>query len=215
MIGSTHFAGLDWVIGICKVTWSIMLDFQAVREGKITVADLVSSLSVSDLRELTEEMVATILEMTADCIDADVVFVPDDPEAHDPYAEIAEEVDMPWTLGHVIVHTTASAEESAAIAAELARGVRYHGRSRYETPWREMTSIERCRHRLAESQRMRLASLEMWPQEPHLENGYRIWKDEPKVNATGRFVLGLMHEESHLEQITEIVRQSKAARGNQ
>jgi hypothetical protein len=32
------------------------------------------------------------------------------------------------------------------------------------------------------------------------------------VNAIGRFVLGLMHEESHLAQIREIVRQARAAR---
>jgi hypothetical protein len=33
------------------------------------------------------------------------------------------------------------------------------------------------------------------------------------VNAIGRFVLGLMHEESHLGQIGEIVRQARAVRG--
>jgi hypothetical protein len=191
-----------------------MLDFQAVREEKISFADLVADISVGDLRDLTEEIIATILDLTAGCNDSDVIFEPQDPEAHDPYAETAEEVDIAWTLGHVIVHTTASAEESAAIASELARGVRYHGRSRHEVPWEEMRTIDACRRRLAESRRMRLASLEMWPQEPHLENGYKIWKDEPRVNAIGRFVLGVMHEEEHLEQIAEIVRQAKAARGD-
>ena len=58
---------------------------------------------------------------------------------------------------------------------------------------------------------MRLASLEMWPDEPHLENGYKVLKGEPQVNAIGRFVLGLMHEEEHLEQIADIVLQAKAA----
>jgi hypothetical protein len=190
-----------------------MLDFQAVREGKSSFADLIAGVSVSDLRDLTDELIDTILDLIAECNDADMTFEPHDPEAHDPYAETAEEVDIAWTLGHVIVHTTASAEESAAIAAELARGVRYHGRSRYEVPWQEMRTIEDCRYRLAESRQMRLASLEMWPQEPHLENGYWIWKGEPKVTAIGRFVLGLMHEEEHLEQIAEIVRQAKIPRG--
>lgn len=46
-----------------------------------------------------------------------------------------DDVHLAWNLGHVIVHTMASAEESAALAAELARGVEYHGRSRYEVPW--------------------------------------------------------------------------------
>lgn len=119
---------------------------------------------------------------------------------------------MPWTLGHVIVHTTASAEESAAIAAELARGVAYHDRSRHEVPWTEVQTIAGCRQRLEESRRMRLASLRMWPDAAHLENEYQAWANGPTVNAVGRFVLGLMHEESHLEQIAEIVRQARAAR---
>ena len=120
---------------------------------------------------------------------------------------------MPWTLGHVIVHCTASAEESAAVAAELARGVEYHGRSRYEVPWQEMRTLAGCQQRLEESRRMRLASLAMWPDAPHLENGYEVWPDRPPVNAIGRFVLGLMHDESHLDQIEEIVRQARAVRG--
>jgi hypothetical protein len=191
-----------------------MLDFQAVRDKRKTFADLVSDLSIDDLRELTEVMINQSLDIIRDCIDADVVFEPDDPEAYDAFAETPEEVDLPWTLGHVIVHTTASAEESAAVAAELARGVEYHGRSRYEVPWGEIETLEGCRRRLEESRRIRLGSLEMWPDEPHLENRYEVWKDEPMVNAIGRFVLGLMHEESHLGQMAEIVRQAKVARGH-
>jgi hypothetical protein len=111
------------------------------------------------------------------------------------------------------VHITASAEEAAALAAELARGVEYHGRSRYEVPWEEMRTIGGCRQRLEESRRMRLGSLAMWPEEAHLENEYEAWSDGPMVNAMGRFVLGLMHDESHLGQIEEIVRQAQVARG--
>ena len=60
---------------------------------------------------------------------------------------------------------------------------------------------------------MRLASLEMWPNEAHLENVHEVWPDRPMVNAIGQFVLGLMHEESHLKQIEEIVHQAQVARG--
>jgi hypothetical protein len=189
-----------------------MLDFQAVRDGTITFSELVEGLARDDVRDLTHEMIDTILSLIADCLDADVVFEPDDPAADDPFAATPEEVHMPWTLGHVVVHTTASAEESAAVAAELARGVEYHGRSRYEVPWQEMHTIEGCCHRLEESRRMRLASLEMWPDEPHLDNVYEVWPDSPGVNAVGRFVLGLMHEESHLGQIADIVQQARLAR---
>jgi hypothetical protein len=191
---------------------SLMLDFAAVRNGEMTLGELVAALTVDDLRALTDEMIDTVLDLVADCTDADVVFEPEDPGAHDPYAERAEDVHLAWNLGHVIVHITASSEEAAALAAELARGVEFHGRSRYETPWQEMTTIEACHQRLAESRRMRLASLEMWPDEPHLENEHQAWEKGPTVNAVGRFVLGLMHADSHLEQIAEIVRQAAAPR---
>lgn len=190
-----------------------MLNFQAVRSGEITFADLVGHLTVDDLRDLTNELAGTMLGMIAGCVDADVVFEPLDPAADDPFAATPEEVHMAWILGHVIVHTTASAEESAAVAAELARGVEYRGRSRYEVPWQQMRTIAGCRQRLEESRRMGLASLGMWPAEPHLDNVYEIWAGRPKVNAIGRYVLGLMHAEDHWGQIEEIVRQARAARG--
>ena len=138
-----------------------MLDFQAVRDKQIKFSKLVADLTRDDLRDLTTEMVDTMLGLIADCGDADVTFEPDDPKADDPFAEKQEDVRLAWNLGHVIVHVTASAEESAALAAEMARGVAFHGRSRYETPWQQATTIEMCRRRLEESRRMRLASLEM------------------------------------------------------
>ena len=189
-----------------------MLNFKAVRDKEITFAELVADLTREDLRDLTNEMIDTILNLIADCADAEVFFEPLDPDAHDPFATRPEDVDLAWNLGHVIVHITASSEESAALAAELARGVTFHGRSRYETPWETMRTITSCRQRLEESRLMRLASLEMWPDEPHLNNVYQPWPEAPEVNAIGRFVLGLMHDDSHIGQIAEIVRQAKAAR---
>ena len=182
-----------------------MLDFKAVRDKRITLAELVAGLTRDDMGTLTHEMVDTMLGLIADCIDADVTFVLVDPEANDRWAAKEEEVKMAWTLGHVIVHTTASAEESAALAAELARGVPSHGRSRYETPWETVTTLAQCRHRLEESRRLRLTSLAMWPDEPHLDNVYEAWPGGPPVSAIGRFVLGLSHDDSHLGQIADIV----------
>ena len=190
-----------------------MLDFQAVRDQESSFDELIAEITLNDLRVLTEEMVDTMLELIKDCVDADVIFEPVDPEAYDQWAATPEEVNMAWNLGHVVVHTAASAEEAAALSAELARGVEYHGRSRYEIPWEEMRTIEGCRQRLEESRRMRLGSLEMWPEEPHFENMHEAWSDGPMVNAIGRFVLGLMHDESHLGQMKEIVGQAQAARG--
>jgi hypothetical protein len=190
-----------------------MLDFELVRSKKMTVCDLAASLSLADLRSLTDEMVDRMLELIAGCVDADVVFEPVDPKADDPHAATTEEKNMPWTLGHVIVHTIASAEEAAAVAAEMARGVAYHGRSRSETLWTTVKTIAECRARLEESRRMRLSSLGMWPDQPHLEIMAEIIPGRPPVNPLGRFVMGLMHDDSHLGQIAEVVRQAKAHRG--
>lgn len=62
---------------------------------------------------------------------------------------------------------------------------------------------------------MRLASLGLWPAEPDLDNCYQIREGAQPTNALARFVQGLSHDDSHLEQIAKIVRQAKAARSTQ
>jgi hypothetical protein len=189
-----------------------MLDFTPVRNKELTMPQLTVGLTPDDLRRLTDEMVDTILALIAACEDWDVTFVPQDPQAYDPYAADESDVHLAWTLGHVIVHTTASAEESAAVAAELARGVTYHGRSRSEVAWQTVTTMAQCRQRLQESRRMRLASLDMWPDQPHLNNTYQLIEGTEPPNAMARFVFGLKHTDDHLGQIAEIVRQAQDAR---
>lgn len=189
-----------------------LLDFDPVLTREISFNELVADLTIADLRELTNDMIDTMLDLIAGCEDADVTFVPEDPDADDSYATDETEQNIAWTLGHVIVHTTASSEESAALAAELARGVEYHGRSRSEVPWQTITTIEQCRHRLEESRRMRLASLEMWPDAPYLDNRHMPYRFVGELNAIGYFVTGLFHDNGHLEQISNIIRQAKTAR---
>jgi len=189
-----------------------LLDFDPVLTREISFNELVADLTIEELRDLTNDMIDTMLDLIADCADVDVVFVPEDPDADDSYAVDEAEANIAWTLGHVIVHTTASSEESAALAAELARGVEYHGRSRSEVPWQTVTTIEQCRLRLEESRRMRLASLEMWPDEPHLNNRHMPYRFVGELNAIGYFVTGLFHDDSHLAQISNIVEQARAAR---
>lgn len=194
-----------------------MLDFAAVRNKQSTTAVLASELSQDDLRQLTHEMIDSMLGLIADCADVDVVFIPLDQDAKDEYATNPDEANMAWTLGHVIAHATASAEESSFLAAELARGVEWHGRSRYEVPWQSVITIAQCRDRLEESRRMRLAALDVWPEVPHLDNTYLppalSASNIAPINCVDRFIRGLMHDDSHLGQIAEIVRQAKAARG--
>ncbi len=190
-----------------------MFDFSPLENGEKSIADLADGLGKEDLRDITNEMLDKIEEMIAGCVDADVVFVPEDPDAFDEYAATEEEVGLSWTLGHVIVHTTASAEEAAFLAAELARGVkRRGGRARFEVPWETVTTMEQVRHRLQESRRMRLASLDMWPDKPHLDNSY-MRKRGLYINAVSQYLYGLLHESKHLDQIEDIVDQAKTARG--
>ena len=187
-----------------------MIDFQPVREKKITLQELVSDLTKDDLHRELNEMYDEVSRLIAECSDADVTFEPVDEKAADPYAVEGEDA-IAWTLGHVIVHLTASMEEAASIASELARGVTYHGRSRWEVPWREATSILFCRARLSESRRMCVASLDLWPNPPHLENTYVPAEGARPHTCVSRFASGLKHASDHLEQIAEIVRQAKAA----
>lgn len=191
-----------------------MLDFSPVHSGQISTREFAAreNISFEDLAPLTNEMIDTMLALIAECGDADVVFVPDDPEANDAFAENMDEVNLAWTLGHVIVHTTASAEESAFLAAELARGVEWHGRSRAEVPWQTVSTMAQCRTRLEESRRMRLATLDVWAHPPHLENTY---EPAPGIthNCISRFLSGLAHDDSHLKQIENAVKQGRAARG--
>lgn len=188
-----------------------MLNFTPVRQKEMTMAELCQDLTRDDLRALTNEMIDTMLALITDCTDADVTFEPDDPKAEDRAAATEAEVNMPWTLGHIIVHTTASAEESAFLAAEMARGVDREGRSRYEAPWQMMTTITQCRELLEESRRMRLATLDVWPATSHqnISREYR-WLTGP-INTTARFAMGLQHDANHLGHIKDVVQQAKAA----
>jgi hypothetical protein len=188
-----------------------LLDFTPVKNKTMAFSDLVRDLTKTDLRNLTNEMVDTMLSIVADATDEDVVLVPQDPNADDPFG-LPEERNLVWTLGHVAVHTTASSEESAALALTLARGLVPEGRSRYEVPWREVTTIAQVRHRFEESRRMRLAMLDAWPDEPHLEVTYAPSPRFGSYNAISRFIMGLYHDDDHLGQLREIMKQGRVAR---
>ena len=189
-----------------------MIDFEPMRRREKSLQDLAEGLTREDLSKLTQEMCARELALIEDAKDEDVAFVPDDPEANDTFTSQAEDVGLSWTLGHVVVHATASSEESAALALVLARGLPVDGRSRYEVPWQEATTVEFLRHRIQESMRMRLSMLAAWPDQPQLENFYAPYEGRPPMNATGRFLGGLAHEDSHLEQIRKIMAQARLRR---
>ena len=188
-----------------------MIDFDSVRDGRLELSDLARGLTPVALAEASRAMTADLIGRLRAGADEDVTFVPDDPGADDSFAVDAAEAGLAWTLGHVIVHVSASAEEAAFLAAELARGVEPHGRSRYEVPWPAIVTIEACRDRLRESERMILATLGTWPDEPHLEVAYTTSGGSAR-NAPARFLGGLMHADSHRAQVSEILRQARVAR---
>ena len=186
-----------------------VIDFSGVRDYTQTIQELAASLTKADLRAAMDALTDDVLGRIADCTDADITFEPVDPIANDTYAADSSEVALSWTLGHVVVHLTASAEEAAFIAAELARGVAREGRSRYETPWPTLTTIEGARSRLEASRRMIHATLAVWPDPPNLT--VTVSGTTGPRNAIARFLGGLSHADSHREQISEILRQAHAA----
>jgi len=181
-----------------------MIDFTPVFRGETTFGEFCAVWTKDDLRALTNNSIDALLAEIADCTDADVNFVASDPEA---------EGGIGWTIGHVVAHTTASGEESAFLAAELARGVPSDGgRSRYEMQGKLLNTIAKCRQRLEESRHMRLTCLDVWPAEPHLDNVSELSFLPGPINAVARFALGLMHDQMHPPHLQEIARQAKAAR---
>jgi hypothetical protein len=174
-----------------------------------TLPDDAHGVTKDDLRRLTGALTDEARRLLRGCVDADVIFEPVDPLAEDADAESPDQASRAWTLGHIVVHMTATAEESAAVAAELARGVAYHGRSRYETPWESVTTLAQCHARLEECRRMCLASLGMWPARPDYANTYIPWADAAPMGAIERFMLGINHEAAHLRQVRDVVRQAR------
>lgn len=184
-----------------------MLDFTPVHERKVTMHEFTEHLTPADLRALTEESIASLLDVLEGCTDEEIVFVPEDPDANDPYASDPGDGNLAWTIGHMVVHACASGEEYAFISAELARAVEYHGRSRIEVPWQLVKTVDQCRAKIRESRRMRLAALEVWPDRPDLGNGYQPWRETDWVNCVGIFAWGIAHDQEHRGWIEKIRRQ--------
>jgi hypothetical protein len=174
-----------------------------------TLPTETTGITRDELRRLTIQVTTEVERLVRRAKDADVVFQPEDPAANDPDAVLVEEVHIGWTLGHLIAHTTATGEELASLAAELARGVSYHGRSRFEVPWQTFTSRTDCLARLQESRRIRTASLDLWPDAPHLENTADLFPPMRPLGPIACFLLGLRHEAGHLDQIRDVLDQAR------
>jgi hypothetical protein len=194
----------------------MMIDFGPVQRGEIKMLEFAHPFTPADLRETTHHSLDTIRHLIAGKSDAQVTFLPHDPNADDPYAKPGEE-HIGWSLAHLVAHVTASSEEWATYSAILARGIPYPAepRLRYETEWTHITSTMQTLQRLEESRRMRLAYLDAWPDQPDLTMlrglSPRYVEKFGQMNATAAFLFGLMHEVGHHEQFREVARQAEQA----
>ena len=179
-------------------------NFAAVMTGEVAFADLTRPLDLAQLRALTIDYYDEFATLLADLTDEQIAVVPFDPALKDQ-----QESEGAWTLAHVVAHFTASQEESAARSSNLARGVELPEgtRLRYETPWESLTTAEQVRQRLAESRRLSLAFLDTWPDVPNLDLNVNFIPFLGPLNAVGSYALGLLHTDTHLGQVREIVRQ--------
>lgn len=199
------------------------IDFSPVRSHDISLYAFSRQISLDDLRQGTNALFDIILDILRQATDEQVVFIPHDPDAYDPYAVPGEE-HIGWSLAHLVAHTTASLEEGAAHSSILARGIPYprEPRLRNETPWRDIRTQAQAIERLEESRRMCLAFLQTWPNRPHLDVyrdvSERFMEKYGPQNATAAYLAGLMHMDGHLDQFHEVWRQaqqsSQAATGD-
>ena len=192
------------------------IDFTPFHNGEKKIIDIAAQYTLDDLKQAANASIDWILDAIKDLDDAAITFNPVDPDAHDPYAVSGEE-HIGWNLGHLVAHVTASTEEWATYSSILARGNEYPAepRLRYETPWRDITTKAQAVQRLEESRRMRLAYLETWPDQPHLdvkrELSPRFIEKIGEMNAPAALLFGLKHEYDHYDQILDVAEQARAA----
>ncbi len=180
----------------------MVLNFEAFRAGKASYADTVRDVTHKDLYNAIDDLFDTIESIIPGLTDMGATFAPHDPDLKDASEEA-------YTLGHVIVHLTATLEEASSVGSVLARGIAFEGRLRNEVPWQMVRTAQQVHARLRESRRMCRAYLDAWPDAPHLDvTIVRIPTFGP-MNAVGMHGLGILHGQSHVEQLREIMRQSK------
>lgn len=191
----------------------MLIDFSPVERGDVKMLEFSKQFTIADLKAATNASIDTILEFIQGMSDAQMTFLPFDPDADDPHAVEGEEK-IGWSLAHLIVHVTATAEEGAAFSSILARGIPYpkEPRLRYETNWHTVTTKTQALQRLEESRRIRLAYLDTWPDSPHLDV-YREASEKSiekfgHINAPSSFMSSLKHEWGHFAQFREVRRQA-------
>lgn len=194
------------------------IDFKPLLDRQVSLLEFSKDLTLTNLRDATNESIDRIVALLNDVTDEEINFEPTDPDADDPHADDTER-NIGWTLGHLILHVTASAEEGAAVSSLLARGIVVEQRLRHENDWKThcRTKID-CLQRLEESRRIRNAYLDTWPSQPMFDVFQKFPEEHPwynQINAQSGFILGLAHELGHFAQLEEVKTQAQAASANQ
>jgi hypothetical protein len=124
----------------------MLFDFSPFHRGERKLETFIPEFTHPQLIDLTNTQIDEYLHLTADLTDAEITAV-----AHDPEAEGG----IGWNVAHLILHTTASAEEGATIASILARGIPYgfEPRLRYEADWQTITRRAQVVQRMDSSRR--------------------------------------------------------------
>ena len=192
------------------------IDFTPIRERTQQAIPFAEQFSLDEIRSAAVESIDFMLGILDGLSDADVTFVPDDPDADDPHA-VPEEISGGWNIAHIIVHVTASTEEYVSTAAVIARGINYprEPRLRYETHWKSVVTVAQCEQRLRESLRIRLAALDSFPDEilpGRWERSERFLEIFGEGDAKAAYLLGLSHETGHHAQLAEAKRQTLSVR---
>lgn len=194
------------------------VDFTPIQKREAKIMAWAAPFSLDDIRAAANHGIDFMLNILDGLMDTDVTFLPEDPEANDPYAP-AELQNIGWSIGHLVLHVTASTEEYTSTAAVVARGINYprEPRLRYEADWQvACQTVEECRQRILESKRMRNAALDSFPDQPNPDSR---WERSEKfieifgeLDAKGAYLMGLSHEYGHHAQFLEVKRQALAAR---
>jgi hypothetical protein len=189
----------------------MLINFQPVYNKEKTLSDLAGQYGNADLREALNNYVDFTVQIINSISDEEAIYIPLDPGANDPYATTEAERHVGWSLVHLVMHVTASAEEAAAFSSILARGIAIGGRLRSERDWRQVATCAEAVARLEECRRICLAYLSTWPDQPDLDTT-RIMPDNMswmKPNAPIQFLAGLMHWQAHVEQFQKVVEQAR------
>ncbi len=192
----------------------MLIDFTRLNKKEVTYLEFSRQFTIDDLRMANHASIDHIRTIIKDADDFQITFVPHDQEAYDSHAP-DEDQHIGWSLAHLVLHVTASAEEGAAFGSILARGISIGGlRLRYEPNWRDVTTKAQVLHRLEESRHIRLAYLDTWPDEPHLDVFREVPEHSPwyqQINAVASILSGLRHEAAHFEQFEDVAEQARVA----